>query len=137
MSVKLGNALLLIVGTATIVAQKSASMSLSRATIDVTSKDSDADYREILVSRKEGSMQIESHYDPAAATGTGALDMFTSYNAGTKVTVKFGETGAAGKYFTASAYITEFNLDGPMDDAASWTATITLDGEVTVGTVAG
>ena len=137
MSVKLGNAILLIVGSATIVAQKSASMSLSRGTIDVTSKDSDADYREILVARKEGTMQVEAHYDPAAATGTGALDMVTSFNAGTKVTVKYGETTAAGKYFTASAYITEFSHEGPMDDVSSWSATLTLDGEVTVGTVAG
>jgi len=137
MAAILGNAILITVGTALIAAQKSASMSLSRATIDITSKDSDADYKEILVARKEGSMQVESVYDPAAATGTGALDMFTAYNAGTKVTVKMGQTTAAGKYFTSSAYITDFSLEGPMDDAAAWSATLTLDGEVTVGTVAG
>ena len=134
MATILGNAVLLTVDTKLIACQKSASMSLSRATIDITSKDSDGDYKEILVGRKEGSIQVESIYDPAAATGTGALDMFAAFNAGTQVTVKIGQTTASSKYFTSKAYITEFSFEGPMDDAAAWSATLTLDNEVTSAT---
>lgn len=135
MAKKLGNALLLIIGANTLAATTSQDISFSRGEIDATSKDSTADYKETLLGRKEASISVEGQYDPAASTGTGALDVFDLMDDGTSVTVKWGETTTGGKYFTASGYVKDFSLSGPLDEVATWTATITLTGAVTVGTV--
>lgn len=136
MAVKLGNALLVTIGSTVLAGQTASSLDVSSNMIDIRAKDSE-NWKEVLPSVKEASIQIEGLHDPAASAGSGSLDVFALLTAGTLSTIKFGETGTGGKYFTGSGYISNVKLDAPMDDVSTYSATFTFDGAVTVATVGG
>lgn len=136
MAVKLGNALLVTIGSTVLAGQTASSLDVSSNMIDIRAKGSE-DWKEVLPSVKEASIQIEGLHDPAASSGSGSLDVFALLTGGTLSTVKFGETGTGGKYFTGSGYISNVKLDAPMDDVSTYSATFTFDGAVTVATVGG
>lgn len=133
MSTKLGDVIKLRVGANTLVGQTGGSLSLSRDTIDTTTKDS-GEWGEIIPGKKSGSISLDALYNPDANSGTGALDMLDMFSDGTVGVLKWGETTTGTKYMTASGYITGFDLDGPQGDVATYKCTFTITGEVTTGT---
>lgn len=133
MSVKVGNLIKLNVATKTLVGQTGGSLSLSRETIDATTKDS-GEWGEILLGNKSGSVKLDALYDPDAASGTGALDMLALFSAGTLAVLKWGETASGTKYMSASGYITSFDQDAPDGDLTTYSCSFTITGAVTTGT---
>lgn len=137
MAVKNGNLCLLRYKSAsttyTLSGVVSNSVEISHDPIDVTTKDH-VGVATYIAGRKGGTMTVSGLYDPAATTGTGALDVFALLTAGTEVEAYWGETTAATKYFKALAFITSISVDAEKDGVTQWSANLQLSGAITVET---
>lgn len=137
MSVKNGNLLLMRyksgATTYTLAGTVSNSVEISHDPIDVTTKD-DSGVAKYIAGRKGGSMTVSALFDPAATTGTGALDVFALLYAGTEIEAYWGESTAGNKYFKANAFLTSFSVDAEKDGVSQWTANLQLSGAITVET---
>lgn len=134
MAVKNGNLVLLRYTTSSTIyclaGTTSQGIEMSSDMIDVTTKDNSGTAA-FVAGRRSGTMTVSGLYDPEATTGKGALDMFALLNAGTGLTVYWGEITTADYYFTASAYLTSFSIDAEKDGVSTWTANIQLTGAIT------
>jgi len=111
------------------------SISLSRATRDVTTKSS-AGYKESLPALISWTASGSSLYAMDAAYGYAAL--FTVWKAGTAITVMFGDpTDGANLVHKGDGLITSIPLTAPMEDNASFTVEIEGTGEPLYGAASG
>lgn len=107
---------------------------LTADTIDVTSHDSTAGYREFLQGLKDGGeVTLDLNFDPVGAThddvSGGLLD---DYDSGTAVSWVITFSDAATSTWAFSGIVTGFEVEAPMDDKLSATATIKVTGQPTL-----
>lgn len=126
-----GVKIFLKIGSNVLVGQTTGSMDLTSDMIDCTSKDSGQD-KEYLAGERDATISVDSLYDPAAAEGFS--EVFGYLKAGTSIAWSFGETEAATKVWNGNGFISQVTLNGPKNEASSYSLTIQNSGAVTEAT---
>lgn len=110
----------------------SATLNLEMATIDVSSKDSSGN-QEVIGGQKTASLDFEGLTD-FGSSGYGVDDLFSLLNNRYKVDWTMG-TASAGSptapKWTGEGIITSLTINAPMEDAVTYSGTITVTGGVT------
>lgn len=111
------------IGENFLAGQRGATLNRSAETIDITNKVS-AGWKESITSVKEWSVDCDGVF---VADDTALKALETAFNANTMVDVKIsdGTWGYEGK-----AIITDFPIDAPYDDAATYSLTLQGTGEL-------
>lgn len=111
------------IGENFLAGQRGATLNRSAETIDITNKVS-AGWKEMMTSVKEWSIDCDGVF---VADDVALKSLETAFNANTMVDVKIsdGEWGYKGK-----AIITDFPIDAPYDDAATYSLTLQGTGEL-------
>ena len=110
----------------------SASLSLEVASIDISSKDSSGN-QEVIGGQKTATLDFEGLTD-FASSGYGIDDLFALVDNRYKIDWTMGtESGgdATAPKFSGEGFITSLTLDAPMEDATTYSGTITVTGGVT------
>lgn len=123
-----GTDLIIKVNDTAIAHTTSASLSLEMASVDVSSKDSSGN-QEIIEGQKSHSIDFEGLTDFSPSSGYGITTLYDLFASRGDVTWFFGIDG--GDNFTGSGYITSLSIDAPMEDASTFSGTITVTGAVT------
>lgn len=105
--------------------QRNATLNRSAELIDMTDKDSDG-WKENEAGYKEWSLDCDGFYVTSDAGWT-ALE--TAYETGEVVQVKLAKT--AGLTHTGSAIISDFPIEVPYDDGATYSISLTGTSELT------
>ena len=108
-------------------------MSLSTETRETLTKDNVASYTSAEPGRRSGTLQSEGlvAFD---TTNLGVDDLFTYYNAGTKLVVKFQPNVTGTPYWQCTAFITNLEMSAAVEENATYSATWTVTGAVTMTT---
>lgn len=132
MAVQNGDKILVNKGGTIINATVSSDLSVTWDMIDITTKDSNQS-KEYLSGEDDATVSIEGNYDDVATEGF--AEMFTLGTGRTAVTIIFGlqDTGKAAYQF--QALLSDLSLNGPKNDASTWSATIQKTGPVTAVTI--
>ena len=111
------------IGENFLAGQRGATLNRSAETIDITNKVS-AGWKESITSVKEWSVDCDGVF---VADDVALKSLETAFNANTVVDVKIsdGQWGYKGK-----AIITDFPIDAPYDDAATYSLTLQGTGEL-------
>ena len=111
------------IGEQFLAGQRGATLNRSAETIDITNKVS-AGWKESITSVKEWSVDCDGVF---VEDDTALKALETAFNANTMVDVKIsdGEWGYKGK-----AIITDFPIEAPYDDAATYSLTLQGTGEL-------
>jgi len=117
-----GTDLVLTVASSAVAHTTSASLSIEMATIDVSSKDSSGN-QEVIGGQKSSTIDFEGLTD-FASSGYGIDDLFDLLDNRTEVAWVLGISGGAN--FSGSGFITSLSLDSPMEDATTYSGTITV-----------
>lgn len=128
-----GTAVVLKVEGTAIAKGKLNSFNLSRATIDVSNKDSGG-WKESIYGQGSGSFDFEGVFDEAATYGF--EELFAAMIAKTVLTVRMTSATAGDKYYEAECLCTNATLTAPMEDAETFTASFEITGVPVSGTVA-
>ena len=128
-----GSAMLLLVEGTAVAFGKSFSFNLSKATIDVSNKDSNSN-KELISGQKSGSFDFEGIYVDNPTYGY--EDLFALWQGTASATIRIAMDTVGTKYYEAEAIVTNLNLSAPMEDAINFTCTLEITGAVTQGTVA-
>jgi len=98
--------------------------------IDVTTNDSGGD-KEYLAGERDKTFNVEGKYDPVASEES-AEDIYDDWASGSEVTVIWGQQSGAGNIqWSCSALISSFSINGPKNDAATFSATLQRTGAST------
>jgi len=131
-----GTDLILSVDSVAIAHASSNSFSSELAMIDVSSKDSSGN-QENIGGQKSFSIDFEGLTD-FAASGYGFDNLFDLLNNRTEIDWVFGTDGTAGGQeepvapkLSGKGYISSLSLDAPMEDASTYSGSITVTGAVT------
>jgi predicted secreted protein len=126
-----GTSLIIVVDGTAIAHSTSATLNLERAMIDVSSKDSSGD-SESIAGQKSASLDFEALVDFSPSEGDNIADLITLYQANVSVSweIASGTQGTAPK-FTGSGFISSLSMDTPMEDATTFSGSITVTGAVT------
>jgi len=129
-----GTNLILTVATNAIAHTTSASLSIEMATIDVSSKDSSGN-QEVIGGQKSSTIDFEGLTD-FASNGYGIDDLFSLLDNRTEVAWVLGvdsddDATVDGANFSGVGYITSLSVDAPMEDATTYSGTITVTDGVT------
>jgi len=131
-----GTDLILSVDGVAIAHASSNSFSSELAMIDVSSKDS-AGNQENIGGQKSFSIDFEGLTD-FAASGYGFDNLFDLLNNRTEIDWVFGTDGTEGGQeapvapkLSGSGFISSLSLDAPMEDASTYSGSITVTGAVT------
>ncbi len=122
--------ILIKVNDTVVALQKGASLNRSAETIDVTTKTSYG-WKEFISSLKEWSIECDGLYTLPTASGTsGFRELENAFVNSIAVTVEFaliddtGLTVGDTSGFTGEAYIVDFPIEAPMDDAVTFSVTL-------------
>lgn len=110
----------------------SATLNLEMATIDVSSKDSSGN-QEVIGGQKTASLDFEGLTD-FGSSGYGVDDLFSLLNNRYKVDWTMGTADAGSPTapkWTGEGVITSLTINAPMEDAVTYSGTITVTGGVT------
>lgn len=110
----------------------SATLNLEMATIDVSSKDSSGN-QEVIGGQKTASLDFEGLTD-FGSSGYGVDDLFSLLNNRYKVDWTMGTADAGSPTapkWTGEGIITSLTINAPMEDAVTYSGTITVTGGVT------
>ena len=113
----------------------SASLSVTMATRDISTKDS-AGWMEVLEGQKSWTLSGEGlvvYNNTGKATPD---DIYTYLSNRTAVTIEFGSETTDEKYYTGSGYFTEFSTDAGVEDNATFSFSFQGTGTLTQGTQA-
>jgi len=99
----------------------SASLSLEMATIDVSSKD-DSGNQTVIGGQKSSSIDFEGMTDFSATYGV--ADLYSVLDGRTEVNWTLGVSGGAS--FSGKGLLTNLSVDAPMEDASTFSGTITV-----------
>lgn len=122
-----GTDLVLTVASSAVAHTTSASLSIEMATIDVSSKDSSGN-QEVIGGQKSSTIDFEGLTD-FASSGYGIDDLFDLLDNRTEIDWILGITDGAN--FNGKGFITSLSLDSPMEDATTYSGTITVTDGVT------
>ena len=117
-----GTDLVLTVASSAVAHTTSASLSIEMATIDVSSKDSSGN-QEVIGGQKSSTIDFEGLTD-FASSGYGIDDLFDLLDNRTEIDWILGITDGAN--FNGKGFITSLSLDSPMEDATTYSGTITV-----------
>lgn len=119
---------------ATLVGVTGQTIDFESDVIDITTKDSAQRFKEYLYGEKGFTLSIDGLYDPEAVEGVSeAIDRFKQ---DTVVSIKWGEFANTGdKYFSGSALLQRISVNGPKNEAASYSFTLQGTGVPTEETV--
>jgi predicted secreted protein len=122
----------------------SASLSLTRDLRDSTTKSSEA-WSESLAGLKSWELSGDgfvefadtvTDYDPYPGSGGGTLmgykKLYSLWEAGTQVYVKFGSTGA-GNHYEGTGFISSLSAEGGVEENATYSISITGTATLSVG----
>lgn len=101
------------------------------ATETTTMGDTSRDFIEGL---RNCQVQLSGRWDPTASTGPDAV-MYSAYNTTALATIGYNPAGvttyAAGSPgYTASVWVTAYNVNDSFDKELDWTATLQISGDV-------
>ena len=99
--------------------QKNATLNRSSETIEVTNKSSANQWKENLAGFKEWGLDCDGLY---VVSDAGYAALQTAFNAGTQVQVKMADESNIS--YTGYGYITDFPIEAPYDDAATYSVSI-------------
>ena len=111
----------------------SASLSVTMATRDISTKDS-AGWMEVLEGQKSWTLSGEGlvvYNNTGKATPD---DIYTYLSNRTAVAIEFGSETTDEKYYTGSGYFTEFSTDAGVEDNATFSFSFQGTGTLTQGT---
>lgn len=128
-----GSAMLLLIEGTAVAFGKSLNFNLSKATIDVSNKDS-ASNKEIISGQKSGSFDFDGIYVDNPTYGY--EDIFALWQGTATATIRIAMSTTGTKYYEAEAIVTNLTLTAPMEDAITFSCTLEISGAVTQGTVA-
>ena len=111
----------------------SCTVNLSRETREVLTKDNVSSWTAYLAGRKSGTVDFEGliAYD---TTNTAVTDIFTAYDNGTSITMRFTDDTATHPYWEAEVIITSMTMTGAVEENATYSAKWTITGAVTMTT---
>lgn len=106
------------------------SMSLSVESREILTKDNAGSYTRNLPGRRSGTLQSEGlvAFD---TTNLGVDDLFTHYDAGTTLIVRFATGATASPYWQASAFISSLEVSAAVEENVTYSAAWTVTGAVT------
>lgn len=117
---------LVYIGEQAVAGQRNASLKVSADSIDTTNKLGDG-WAENIASFRSWSIDADGLVVPSneayEALESAAMN-------GTSVTIKLS-TGTNGRTYTGTAYVTDFSIDMPYDDATTYSCTFTGTGPLT------
>lgn len=112
----------------------SCTLDLTRETRETLTKDAPGSgWATSEVGRKSATLST----DGLVSFDTGnkkVSDLFTAFDNGTLLLLKFATTETGDTYWQGSGYITALNMNTPVEDNSSFSATFTVTGQVTQGT---
>lgn len=113
----------------------SCTINLSRETRETLTKDNVASWTQYEAGRKSGTCDFEGliSYD---TTSTDVTDIFTAFNNGTAITMRFTDDTATHPYWECDVIITSLSFSGAVEENSTYSATGTITGAVTQGTEA-
>ena len=123
----------IIVASEIVGKMTSASLSVTMATRDISTKDS-AGWMEVLEGQKSWTLSGEGlvvYNNTGKATPD---DIYTYLSNRTAVTIEFGSETTDEKYYTGSGYFTEFSTDAGVEDNATFSFSFQGTNTLTQGT---
>ena len=109
------------------------SLSQTSDMIDCTTKDSGGD-KEYLPGERDATITVDGLYDPAS-TNEGYSDVFGNLQSGAKIVCIFGLQETSDPAYQFEGYISQLDLTGPKNEAASYSLTIQRTGGTTAVTI--
>jgi len=111
----------------------SCSLELSMETRSVLTKDNVGSYTRVEAGQRSASGSFEGlvSYD---TTNESIVDLFTAYNAGTKLIVRFTDDTPTHPYWEGTALITNLSMNAAVEENVGYSGTFTFDGAITPGT---
>lgn len=100
--------------------------------IDVTTKDSSG-WKEFIAGEGSGQVNFEGKYDDAATYAYSQV--FAAAKAKTAITAVYGLNQVGNTAYSFSVIVTNITLNGPKNDAATFSGTLRMTGEPTEITV--
>lgn len=111
-------------------------LSFSGETIDLTSKDNNG-FRDFIMGLKSFSVSAEGLVDFQTGVDQRNFDDFmTAARAGTSLTVLAKNAVTGDTTFQGVAYVTALELTSPMEAGLTFSTTLEISGDMTVGAVA-
>lgn len=127
-----GTAILLKVEGTTIAQLTSNNMSISRAEIDVSNKDSGG-WQEVIYG--QGSMTIDCEGVFKEAGTWGFDEAYAAIVAKTVLTVRWTSATSGDKYYEAECILTSISSSAPMEDKVTFSCSFKVTGAPSTGTV--
>ena len=129
MAKKDGKTIFIQNASTTIVGQISGELSMTSDEIECTTKDSTNGAKEFLPGETGGTLSVEGLYDPAAAEGVS--ESIADLKAGTTFTFWIGSVVTSEQGWEGTGFFTELTLSAPKNEAATYSGSIRLTGELT------
>ncbi len=130
-----GTNLRVYVGTDAIAYATNCTLSLSAELRETIHKDNPgAGWRGIEVGRKSGTVTVEALYAEDGSTET-PFDLFTAFDDKTELTMMLSTEVSGDTRWSFSAYCTALEVNGPVEENSSYSATFEINGAVTTETV--
>jgi len=110
------------------------SLDLTRETRETLTKDAPGGgWATAEVGRKSATLSTDGmfSYD---TTNKKFSDLFTAFDNGTLLLLRFTTDENGDKYWQGSGYITSLNLSAPVEDNTTYSATFTVNGAIVTGT---
>jgi predicted secreted protein len=110
------------------------SLDLTRETRETLTKDAPGGgWATAEVGRKSATLSTDGmfSYD---TTNKKFSDLFTAFDNGTLLLLRFTTDETSDTYWEGSGYITSLNLSAPVEDNTTYSATFTVNGAITSGT---
>ena len=130
------------IGSTDFIGELSSSLASAVDAIDVSSK-ATGRTRELLPGRVSENISFESLADDTNTTDYGYDDAHTAMAAGTEISFTIYRTDSADAQVnpslevTGNGFITSLTLDNPDNDRSTFSGTIEVNGELTVGNYTG
>lgn len=132
MAVVNGTAVIIDFGGVTIPCQTdSTSFPMEREALETTCKDSVDSWTTSIPGEKSATFDATLNLDWTEANGI--TDLFAKFDAGTTVDFKWGDPTTVGeKHFAGSGWVSSLTPDGPRNEVATASFTVTVSGAVTL-----
>lgn len=115
-----------------IAAATDCSLSLSAEVIDVSTKDSGA-WRQLLAGMRSASMSTSGLID-YTASNKNLSDLFAAFNSRTRLHLRFSNAVSGDQRYECYGYLTSLEQSAGMEDTATYSASLEIDGAVTAAT---
>lgn len=113
----------------------SLSLAGNRDLIDLTTKDNDG-FRDFIPGLGSYTLNVEGMVDFQTATDSRNLDdLVSAFRSKTLISVLIKNSTSGDTTYAGSCYVTAFEYTSPMEAALTFTSTLELKGDITVGTV--